>query len=293
MAYQGQLTPDQGLAQALYPSVPVTQQPEPVAQPELAQGLQQAPPGVGPPQSPEQQAQRKAGWRGTLEKIRNDPDMLMTLITIGGAMMQNVPPGQSTGQHIAGAVGQGLSYQGRLAALRRQVEERKAAQQREESKLDLETAEQERIAGREELVRGKIQSETERNKAAAAAAGRPSVTVGKEQTLINFLARNAMKQGKYKSMAEAVDAATDRVLKSKDGRSVDDEWNSIVKDFLGRGGFPEDLPEMEQAFKESYRSEGGTAAGGKYERTQSYQGKTYGLIPGADPSKQESWRVIE
>ena len=161
MPYQGQITPDQGLAQALYPSVPATapQGGQPVQQPQLAQGLQQAPPGVAPPQTPQQQSQRKVGWQQALQNIQNDPDMLMTLLTIGGAMMGNVPPGQSAGQHAAGAVGQGLTYQGNLATLRQRIQERKQQQQMQQQRVDLETAEQERVAGREGLMRDKLKSE--------------------------------------------------------------------------------------------------------------------------------------
>jgi len=293
MVQNVQQTPQQNLAAALAPSTPATQPVQSTAAPQLAAGLQQAPPGVGAPANPQEQQQRKAGWQQVLENIRNDPDMLMTLMTVGGAMMGNVQPGQSTGQHIAGAVGQGFEYQGRLAGLRQQIEERKTKQAQEQQRVDLDTAQEERVAGREELARDKLKSEAELNRARAKNEGiTGGAKPGAQQQLIRMLAKNNRKLNPGMSEAEAVDKAAQRVLEIKKAPSFKEAWLKVYQDLSAFG-----TPSAEEVriAKESLRREyGETATGGgdQYDQIRMYQGKRYGLPKGAESNKQENWREL-
>lgn len=64
---------------------------------------------VTPPLPDEEYNQRKQGWAGFLENVRNSPVMQQLLIQTGARLMQPIQPGQTTIGHIGGAIGAGLA----------------------------------------------------------------------------------------------------------------------------------------------------------------------------------------
>ena len=105
------------------------QQPAPIpAAPQPFGGLIEpnSTPQIGPPATTQEFQERKTGWQKFAERLQNDPQTQQLVLGIGLRMMQPIPRGQSTGGHIAGAIGDAMNYQAQAGAQAREEARRLA-----------------------------------------------------------------------------------------------------------------------------------------------------------------------
>lgn len=95
---------------------------------------------AGPAKTPEEAQARVSGWQKFLDKVKQDPNLMMALIKFGTDMMQPIQPGQTLGGHFGLAVQGGMDYLGQL--------------QNQQSARALQAAEAQRLgAGTEQVTR--------------------------------------------------------------------------------------------------------------------------------------------
>lgn len=105
-------------------------------------GLPPGMPQAGAPATPQEHAERVAGWTGFLTNLQQNPQMQQVLMTVGGRLLQGRHQGQSTGGAIGEALQLGMLHKSmldenqraaRLAERKMQMEEQQHAAQTAES----------------------------------------------------------------------------------------------------------------------------------------------------------------
>ncbi len=135
----------------------------------------------GPPTSPAEAAQRRAGWTSLVDQLKTNPKLQMALMRVGTQLIQPVQPGQTPLGHFGQAVAGSMDY---LSAM--QKAEGDAAHQQAQT---------------EEL---KAKALTEGQRPAAVAAGAELTQAQTAQTKEQTAESNALRNSKVKEASEKI-----------------------------------------------------------------------------------------
>jgi hypothetical protein len=104
-----------------------------------------------PPRTPEEQQQRVSGWTQVVQRMQQDPALQMSIMRMGLQMMQPQQPGQTTGGHIASALGGSVDW----LASNRALQDQFAKQEAERARIAAET---EGAQARTQMTRAQTQN---------------------------------------------------------------------------------------------------------------------------------------
>lgn len=113
---------------------------------------------ASPPTNQADMDQRAGGW-AKLQSYMQNPDIQLAMLKVGLQLMQPVPVGQTTGGHVASALGQSVDY---LGAIREQRRRQELEDVRVRSEAELRAAETARSRAETAAVPARVRETTAR-----------------------------------------------------------------------------------------------------------------------------------